>query len=467
MTRVQFIFQLLLGTISILSILIFFNQNAVAAKKQSMISGIFVIENREPEIGKTISLPSKHLIPEEWSAKEKSSAQYELVINSHLKILQKCKYSKGNQLVRRRVDTEAIVRDLVTGQLIAKKLFRGSDPWECPQSLTFHKSHKTRHANGLPSLGSFYQWFLKTMLPLEGLPGFTPSLRGYSFGHVCFQTNGKQIMSAHGRKKKIRFWDPKTGLENRNFECEHSIYNAALSPDGQFVVTSHPRGYDLCVYDANSGEVIRQVSGIKDTVNNLKFNPNGKQILSSTYDGNVYIIDILKGKIDRHFQTKQGGITSVDWHPKGKYLLTSGKDNTARVWMADTGDQVLMVRHGNNLKSAKISPDGATFITGSDDFKIRIWDLVTGKPVGTINHQTTDFSKIITSIQFSPDGKYIITVNNRANAAYIWDISRKLKIHTIKYGSIDFAGFSPDQKYVFIVSSSNNILELYDFKSLI
>ena len=89
MTRVQFIFQLLLGTISILSILIFFNQNAVAAKKQSMISGIFVIENREPEIGKTISLPSKHLIPEEWSAKEKSSAQYELVINSHLKILQK------------------------------------------------------------------------------------------------------------------------------------------------------------------------------------------------------------------------------------------------------------------------------------------------------------------------------------------------------------------------------------------
>jgi len=459
-------FQPLLGTIPILLMLFCLNQNALATDEQSKASGVFVIENREPEIGKNISLPSERVIPGEWLAKEKESAQYELVINSHLTVLQKCQYSKGNQLIRRRVDTEAMIRDLVTGKLIAEKVFRGSDPGECPQMLTFYKSHKTQHSNGLPSLGAFYQWFLKTMLPLKHLPAFTPSLRGYSFGDACFQKDGKQIMTAHGHQKTIRFWDPKTGLENRHFECEHRVYNAALSPDGHLVVTSHPRGNDVYVYDANSGEVIRTVNGIEGTVNNLKFNPNGKQILLSTYDGDVYVIDVLKGKIDRHFQTKQGSITSVDWHPSGKYLLTAGKDNTARVWVADTGDEMLMVRHGDKLRSAEISPDGATFITGSDDFNIRIWDLVTGKPVKTINHQTTEFSKIITSIQFSPDGKYIITVNNRANSAHIWDISKKLKISTIKYGSINFAGFSPDQKYVFVVSSSNRILKLYELKSL-
>jgi WD40 repeat protein len=459
-------FQSLLGTIPILLMFICLNQNALAADEQSRVSGVFVTENREPEIGKSIGLPSERVVPEEWLAKEKSSAQYELVLDSRLTVLQKCQYSKGNQLIRRRVDTEATIRDLVTGKLIAEKLFRGSDPGECPQILTFHKSHKTQHSNGLPSLGAFYQWFLKTMLPLKHLPEFTPCLRGYSFGDACFEKDGKQIMTAHGHEKTIRFWDPKTGLENKNFECEHRIYNASLSPDGHFVVTSHPRGNDLYVYDANSGEVIRQVDGIEDTFNNLEFSPNGEQVLLSTYDGNVYIVDVLEGEIDRRFQAKQGSITSVDWDPSGKYLLTAGKDNTARVWLADTGEQLLMVRHGNKLRSAEVSPDGATFITGSDDFKIRIWDLVTGKPVKTINHQTTEVSKIITSIQFSADGKYIVTVNNRANSAHVWDISKKLKIGTIKYGSIDFAGFSPDQNYVFIVSSSNRILKLYELKSL-
>jgi WD40 repeat protein len=65
----------------------------------------------------------------------------------------------------------------------------------------------------------------------------------------------------------------------------------------------------------------------------------------------------------------------VSWSPDGKYLLTGSRDNTARLWDAQTGKQLHTLEgHSSDVMSVCWSPTGKFLATGSYDGTTRIWD---------------------------------------------------------------------------------------------
>ena len=149
-------------------------------------------------------------------------------------------------------------------------------------------------------------------------------------------------------------------------------------------------------------------------------------------------------------------LTSVKFSPDGKKILTASFDNTAKLWDAATGKLLLDLKgHTSAVSSATFSPDGKKIITTSWDSTFRVWDAVTGQVIfGFKGHNNT-----INSGQFSPDGKTILTASSD-HTAKLWDATtgRQLFILWEPYYQVINASFSPDGKTVLVCSDSTYAL---------
>jgi WD40 repeat protein len=74
----------------------------------------------------------------------------------------------------------------------------------------------------------------------------------------------------------------------------------------------------------------------------------------------------------------------VAFSPDGARVLTGSLDNTARLWDAETGQELRAFEgHEERVKAVAFSPDGARVLTGSADKTARLWDI-SAIPQGTI-----------------------------------------------------------------------------------
>jgi WD40 repeat protein/serine/threonine protein kinase len=74
-------------------------------------------------------------------------------------------------------------------------------------------------------------------------------------------------------------------------------------------------------------------------------------------------------------------ITHVEFSPDGTRILSAGRDGTARVWDAATGNTLFDTppAHVGPINHAAFSPDGRQIVTGGQDKTARVWNAFTGE----------------------------------------------------------------------------------------
>lgn len=109
-----------------------------------------------------------------------------------------------------------------------------------------------------------------------------------------------------------------------------------------------------------------------------------------------------------------GEVNSVSFSSDGKMIATASRDNIARIWDSDTGEELNRIYHDDEVNSVRFSPDGRFLATASNDNTTRIYEIETGEEIQRLNHRYD-----VTDLSFSPKGNRIATASNEI---HIWDI---------------------------------------------
>ena len=130
----------------------------------------------------------------------------------------------------------------------------------------------------------------------------------------------------------------------------------------------------------------------------------------------------------------------------GDRIVTTGQDQTTKVWDATTGDELLVLSGFDGPVTFVLwSADGTRLITHSNDGLGRVWDASASSPTyGEALVTFTGHTSSVWRMSWSPAGDRLLT-GCMDGTARVWDINSGVEL--VRYaigGMTDEADWSPD-----------------------
>lgn len=260
----------------------------------------------------------------------------------------------------------------------------------------------------------------------------------------------------------VRIWDtksedPLTCLlhQSEGVEC------LQFSPDATKLLTL---GQDQIVriwdLDVQPARIIEQES--PNSIESASLSPSAQQIVSVVESSNsAPVFDVKSGKL-QFLLTHDDEVKFATFSPSGDRIVTLGKDSTARVWNAQTGEAVFNPIHLDKPPTtAAFSRDGRLLAIGtsdeSDHGTAGIWDVGTGRAISpVIEHASVE------RLIFHPNGKSILIAGGVAAWLYDLQTGERItgEIRQCERGLMD-ADLSHDGRRI-ITGSLDGVAQVWD-----
>jgi WD40 repeat protein len=148
----------------------------------------------------------------------------------------------------------------------------------------------------------------------------------------------------------------------------------ALDKAGRTLATAS--GTTVQVFDLSARDPTRPLLELAaaQRVASLTMDPMGNQLVIGDREGNLSLHD-LRTNARRWLKRHDDEALAVRiFESEGRsYVASGGKDQTARVWDAETGRELARLRHAAAVRAIDVSPDGRLLVTGADDRTTRIF----------------------------------------------------------------------------------------------
>jgi len=211
-----------------------------------------------------------------------------------------------------------------------------------------------------------------------------------------FQT-GEQLSSVnHGGVLKFCEWNQKPGAQNMVVTCNDKFKSQELGavPNRIMVWRFHPCERLLSIDDK-----------LPMKASKVKWGPFDETLVSIFEEGTIWIWDSKDGAPIKTIDAHLGIITSLNFTSDRMLMITSSKDNTAKLWAMDKYELVKTYKSDRALNDAVISPlynmeadakmhilmgggqdakDVTTTSGSSGKFEVLLWHMVYEEELGTI-----------------------------------------------------------------------------------
>ena len=236
-------------------------------------------------------------------------------------------------------------------------------------------------------------------------------------------------------KRDVALYDAATGLARAQIKYEgpptpNSIY---FTPDGSTFVIHSDR---VRLYDVSDGRLLRQFAAGTKPINYYEKFYKQKDVSGYNSEGQYEYKTEDPSSLERMRELPTEYISDRIISPDGKALLTRVKGGAAQVYDMGTGALKFTLepyvapgkkRNGRGVALGEFSPDGKFIVTSHRDLTPRLWQADTGQLVADLAPQ----SDIVYGVRFSPDSRFVATTSFTDGIVKIWDTATGKLRHTI------------------------------------
>ncbi|HEV3142819.1 MAG TPA: M56 family metallopeptidase [Gemmataceae bacterium] len=257
------------------------------------------------------------------------------------------------------------------------------------------------------------------------------------------------------------------------------VLSVALSQEGKTLV-SGSRDLTACIWDvpepSKDGKPItitkpRQIlRGHNNTVESVAITADGATIATGSWEGNAKLWDAKSGQMLKEFSGFPGGVNGMTFSPDGKTLAiaigSGGNKNPGQLKAFDvsTGEERINGgAHEQPCRGLVFVPDGKTLITVGEERALAFWDVGKKSVTATVKPPNQpNVGQIILSIAVSPDGKYV-AVAGESKGVMLYDLVKKESraVWTGHDDVVSALAFSPDSKTL-ASASYDRTIKLWD-----
>ncbi len=179
----------------------------------------------------------------------------------------------------------------------------------------------------------------------------------------------------------------------------------ALSRDGEQLAIAI-QGKILLINRSNGQTQVLSQAG--ESINQLAFSTDGKQLASAGDSGLVQLWDTQTGSVSGRLQEHVGIVNSIAFSPADANLLASaGADGTVRLWNVKAGKSVgsPFQVYSQSVVVVAFSPDGEIVASGDRTGAVQLWNTTEQEQIATWQAHP----KEIQDIKFGPEGQQLIT----------------------------------------------------------
>ena len=261
-----------------------------------------------------------------------------------------------------------------------------------------------------------------------------------------FTPDGQFVVVVTTSKKRpgdVRVWS----LATNQFSAQLSVpqglddmISGALSPNGQYLVTSHgnlanPRQADrlhVRIWDLARKQMVAEFPASHPApVTQIVFSRKGSIVATGDVAGNVRVWDFATRRLlPKQIPPQQGEIGCMAFDLLGNRLLTGAEDKEIRVWNVDTAAELFVMELAMGKATAvRVSEDGRTIAGATSAGGLYFWDAATchplailrgeGNPAGAAGH-----GSVITCVAGPLRDGRILTASTDKTLR-IWDLNAR------------------------------------------
>jgi len=260
---------------------------------------------------------------------------------------------------------------------------------------------------------------------------------------TCRFSPNSQFLASAGKERDILLWNVYSETcDNWNVLNGHknAVTEVCWSRDNMYAFiqyhTNRPSSLysssvdkTVAVWDAASGERIKQLKGHGGIVNAVSTNRTGSPLIASASDDGFIKVWDPREKRPVANLGMEFPMTAVDFSHDGTLVFGGGVDNVVRAWDIRKRAVVYGCKgHGDTITCLRTSPDGNFLLSNSMDNTLRIWDVkpfaATSRFVKSFEGAPHGFEKYLLKSCWSPDESHIAS-GAADRSVMVWDVRTK------------------------------------------